>query len=191
MFLPDFSRNSQNKPCIISFSHPKDCLRNCSSEDIGSQMNHLFLSFEKPLFNLIQHGDIPSSHGDIPVVLYHIIEIELKTTVAKTEGLSKFLPLWSMFKDASSIKDVGSTLARSTRSDSPFIRNISLSKLQRSSFELNNLHYSHFHFVNIFLCSQWYSKSNLIGGLSLIILDYVSKVSKNKIGQSHIVLIFI
>ena len=35
-------------------------------------------------------------------VLYHIIEIELKTTVAKTEGLSKFLPLWSMFKDASS-----------------------------------------------------------------------------------------
>ena len=154
-------------------------------------MNHLFLSFEKPLFNLIQHGDIPSSHGDIPVVLYHIIEIELKTTVAKTEGLSKFLPLWSMFKDASSVKDVGSTLARSTRSDSLFIRNISLSKLQRSSFELNNLHYSHFHFVNIFLCSQWYSKSNLIGGLSWIILDYVSKVSKNKIGQSHIVLIFI
>ena len=120
-------------------------------------MNHLFLSFEKPLFNLIQHGDIPSSHGDIPVVLYHIIEIELKTTVAKTKGLSKFLPLWSMFKDASSIKDVGSTLARSTRSDSLFIRNISLSKLQRSSFELNNLHYSHFHLVRIFLC-QWYSK---------------------------------
>ena len=168
MFLPDFSRNSQNKPCIISFSHPKDCLRNCSSEDIGSQMNHLFLSFEKPLFNLIQHGDIPSSHGDIPVVLYHVIEIELKTTVTKTEGLSKFLPLWSMVKDASSIQDVGSTLARSTRSDSPFIRNISLSKLQRSSFELNNLQYSHFHFVCMFLCSQWYSKNDLIGELSLI-----------------------
>ena len=124
---------------------------------------------------------------------YIILQIELKTKVAKTGGLSKFLPLWSMFKDASSIKDVGSTLARSTRSDSLFIRNISLSKLQRSSFELNNLHYSHFHFVNIFLCSQWYSKSNLIGGLSLIStnLDYVSKVLKNKIGQSHIVFIFI
>ena len=92
-------------------------------------MNHLFLSLEKPIFNLIQHGDIPSSHGDIPVVLYHIIEIELKTTVAKTERLSKFLPLWSMFKDASSIKDVGSTLARSTRSDSICIHNTSLLKL--------------------------------------------------------------
>ena len=57
--------------------------------------------------------------------------------VAKTEGLSKFLPLWSIFKGASSIKDVGSTLARSTRSDSLFIRNISLLKLQQSSFELN------------------------------------------------------
>ena len=69
-------------------------------------MNRLFLSFEKPFFNLLKHGDIPSPHGDIPVVFYHFIEIESKTTAAKTEGLSKFLPIWSMFKEVPSTKDV-------------------------------------------------------------------------------------
>ena len=168
MFLADFSRNSQHKQYIISFSRLKDCLKNCSSEDIGSQMNRLFLSFEKPFFNLIKHGDIPSPHGDIPVVFYHFIEIESKTTVAKTEGLSKFLPIWSMFKDAPSTKDVGSTLARSIRSDSLFVHNIVLSKLQRSGLSIELTCISIISILFIFLCSQWYSRNILIGTVSLI-----------------------
>ena len=131
-------------------------------------MNHLFLSLEKPIFNLIQHGDIPSSHGDIPVVFYHFIEIESKTTVAKTEGLSKFLPIWSMFKDAPSMKDVGSTLARSERSDSLFVRNVGLSKLQRSGFSIEITCITLISILFIFLCSQWYSKNVLIGEVSLL-----------------------
>ena len=178
IFLADFHRNSQHKQYIISVSRLKDCLKNCSSEDIGSQMNRLFLSFEKPFFNLIKHGDIPSPHGDIPVMFYHFIEIESKTTVAKTEGLSKFLPIWSMFKDAPSIKDVDSTLAWSIRLHSLFECIIGISKLQRSGFSIEITCITLISILFIFLCSQWYSKNILIGEVSLLStdLDYVSKI---------------
>ena len=159
MFLADLSRNSQHKRRIISFSRLKNCLKNCSSEDIGSQMNRLFLYFEKPFFNLIKHGDIPSPHGDIPVVFYHFIEIESKTTVAKTEGLSKFLPIWSMFKDAPSMKDVGSMLAWSVRSDFLFCtQHRSFQISMKRLFNWNNLHYSHFHFVRFALQPMVFQK---------------------------------
>ena len=116
------------------------------------------------------------------MVFHHFIEIESKTTVAKTEGLSKFLPIWSMFKDAPSMKDVGSTLARSVRSDSLFVRNVGLSKLQRSGFSIEITCITLISILFIFLCSQWYSKNVYIGEMLLVLtfLDHISKMLKNK-----------
>jgi len=56
-----------------------------------SQRNRFEPSFERGnLLNLAKYGDIPSSHGDIPVVFCPIYVIELKSTLNKV--LSKFLP---------------------------------------------------------------------------------------------------
>jgi hypothetical protein len=76
--------------------------------------------------------------------------------------------MWSMFKDAPSMKDVGSTLARSERSDSLFVRNVGLSKLQRSGFSIEITCITLISILFIFLCSQWYSKNVLIGEVSLL-----------------------
>ena len=56
-----------------------------------SQRNRFEPSSERGNFlNLAKYGDIPSSHGDIPVVFCLIHVIELKSTLNRV--LSKFLP---------------------------------------------------------------------------------------------------
>jgi len=56
-----------------------------------SQRNRFEPSSNRGNFsNLAKYGDIPSSHGDIPVVLCPISVIELKSTLNRV--LSKFLP---------------------------------------------------------------------------------------------------
>ena len=56
-----------------------------------SQRSRFDPSSERGNFlNLAKYGDIPSSHGDIPVVLCPISVIELKSTLNRV--LSKFLP---------------------------------------------------------------------------------------------------
>jgi len=56
-----------------------------------SQRNRFEPSSKRGNFlNLAKYGDIPSSHGDIPVVLCPISVIELKSTLNRV--LSKFLP---------------------------------------------------------------------------------------------------
>ena len=67
--------------------------------------------------NLAKYGDIPSSHGDIPVVLCPISVIELKSTLNRV--LSKFLPaLGALFWLLQVSKMQVSRPVRSLRSDS-------------------------------------------------------------------------
>ena len=53
-------------------------------------------------FHLGGFGDIPSSHGDIPVVSYQLFEVESKNTFF---SVSFFLPIGSLANDAPSIRD--------------------------------------------------------------------------------------
>ena len=73
-------------------------------------------------------------------------------------------------------------------------RSIGLSKIQQSSFQIKITCITLISILLIFLCSQstWCSKNVLFGEVSLVstYLDYGSKMSKNKNGQSQIVFIF-
>ena len=70
--------------------------------------------------NLIMHGDIPSSHGDIPVVPFQFHEVESAKTHILV--LSKFqlygVCLWLLLVSGTQV----SRLVRSFSSDSPSLR---------------------------------------------------------------------
>ena len=73
-------------------------------EDTGFLTNHFEPSSERGNFsNRAKYGDIPSSHGDIPVVFCLIHGIGLLATT----GFSKFLPTGSIILVAPSFEDAG------------------------------------------------------------------------------------
>ena len=74
-------------------------------EDTGLQINLFELSSERGTFsNWAKYGDIPSTHGDIPVVFCLIYEIGFQARV-----FSKFLPTGSIILVAPSFEDAGFT----------------------------------------------------------------------------------
>ena len=93
MFLADFTEILNKKHQMIFSSCLMNCLKICSSEEIGFQMNHLYLSFEKPILKFI------SFFWDW-----------IKNNGPKTKALSKCITVWSTFKYAPSMKNMGSTL---------------------------------------------------------------------------------
>ena len=75
-----------------------------SLEDNGLPTNHFELSLLRGnFFHLAGFGDIPSSHGDIPVVSYQLYEVESKKHIFS--GSFIFLPIGSLANDAPSIRD--------------------------------------------------------------------------------------
>ena len=75
-----------------------------SLEDNGLPPNHFELSLLRGnFFHLAGFGDIPSSHGDIPVVSYQLYEVESKKHIFS--GSFIFLPIGSLANDAPSIRD--------------------------------------------------------------------------------------
>ena len=75
-----------------------------SLEDNGLPTNHFELCLLRGnFFHLAGFGDIPSSHGDIPVVSYQLYEVESKKHIFS--GSFIFLPIGSLANDAPSIRD--------------------------------------------------------------------------------------
>ena len=75
-------------------------------EDTGLQINLFEPSSERGTFsNWAKYGDIPSTHGDIPVVFCLVYEIGFLAT----KVFSKFLPTGSIILVAPSFEDAGFT----------------------------------------------------------------------------------
>jgi len=92
-----------------------------------SQLNHFEPSFERGNFlNWAKYGDIPSTHGDIPVVFCLIYVIESSKST-KNRFFQNFYPLWEHYFGCSKFRGCRFLwLVRSLSTDSLSMRKLIL-----------------------------------------------------------------
>ena len=92
MFLQDCERIPHNNKLHIFGLPSQDCLRNSSFRDTGFSKTTLDPSFMRVNFSsLEEYGDIPPSHGDVPMVFNQIYELAILFQRVK-ERLFRILP---------------------------------------------------------------------------------------------------
>ena len=93
----EYHRNSTTQNIYIGLMFVQKNSLRALMKTLVSQLNHFEPSFERGNFlNWAKYGDIPSTHGDIPVVFCLVYVIKsLKST--KNSFFQNFYPLWEHY----------------------------------------------------------------------------------------------
>ena len=157
-----------------NYIHSVSRLSDCANKVVSFLDN----GFHQPIFNSLREGsfyhlagfgDIPFSHGDIPVVSYQLYEVEQTKTYFSTWsfflGSFAFLPMGAFYCLLQVSKDARFFLVRSIRSDSLLMRKHNPSGVFVEAIILISIYTAVFHF-QLFQNSLNSQRTNTIGDIS-------------------------